>query len=163
MLGACQFSTGYCIKMCVSILLDNLKRYPQDKRSIWRCIQMQGSRHSQMIPSLVPELIAIHPCFDMPEADIEDPAYVCVLLLIFNAAVNCPSIMSLLEEHTIRHYRYLRDTIPNLIPNLPLCSSIDCVAGTATKKNTQLLLENVMSRLHQKVDPSIQVKIWDTA
>lgn len=29
MLGACQFSTGYCIKMCVSILLDNLKRYPQ--------------------------------------------------------------------------------------------------------------------------------------
>lgn len=106
---------------------------------------MQGSRHSHLIPSLVPELIAIHPCFDMPEADIEDPACkfipyfiffiftslahllkfyfcadVCVLLLIFNAAVNCPSIMSLLEEHTIRHYRYLRDTIPNLIPCLPV-------------------------------------------
>lgn len=35
---------------------------------------MQGSRHSHLIPALVPELLSIHPCFDMPEADIEDPA-----------------------------------------------------------------------------------------
>ena len=117
----------------------------QDKRSIWRCLQLQGSRHPELTLLLVPELLAIHPFFDMPEADVEDPSCiansiniqyylrmnlginsffllfpsdVCVLLLVFNAAQHSPQILSLFEEHTMRHYRYLRDTIPNLVPRL---------------------------------------------
>jgi len=40
------------------------------------------------------------------------------LILVFNAAQNCPTMLALFEEHTIKHYRYLRDTMPNFVPNL---------------------------------------------
>ena len=43
---------------------------------------------------------------------------VCILLLVFNAAQHCPQIISLFEEHTKRHYRYLRDTISSFVPPL---------------------------------------------
>ena len=49
---------------------------------------------------------------------------VCVLLLVFNAAQHCPQILSLFEEHTKRHYRYLRDTIPTFVPPLKVRSVI---------------------------------------
>ncbi|KAH9369715.1 hypothetical protein HPB48_007682 [Haemaphysalis longicornis] len=35
-LGNCCLSTKASLKACVDALLDNLKRYPQDKRSLWR-------------------------------------------------------------------------------------------------------------------------------
>ena len=45
----------------------------KDKRSIWRCLQLLGFCHPDLTLLLVPELLTIHPFFDMPEADIEDP------------------------------------------------------------------------------------------
>lgn len=41
-----------------------------------------------------------------------------ILVLVFNAAVVCPTILPLYPEHTLRHYIYLRDTLPDVIPKL---------------------------------------------
>ena len=43
-----------------------------------------------------------------------------ILLLIFNAAQHCSTIIQLLEEKTVKHYSYLRDTMPHLVPYLPV-------------------------------------------
>lgn len=43
---------------------------------------------------------------------------VSVLILVFNAASKCNSIISLLEDKTIKHYSYLRDIMPQLVPSL---------------------------------------------
>jgi integrator complex subunit 4 len=37
---------------------------------------------------------------------------------VFNAAQHCPTMLQLFEEHTLKHYSYLRDTMPNLVPAL---------------------------------------------
>lgn len=118
MLSACRLSTKDCLQMTVESLLENLKKYPQDKKSTWRCFQKVGERHPELTLPLVPELLAIHPFFDTPEPDVEDPIYICVLILIFNAAKNSPTMIALFEEHTLKHYRYLRDTMPNFVPHL---------------------------------------------
>ena len=73
MLGACRLATRSCVSMVVQHLLDNLKRYAGDKRSIWRCLQLQGRRHPELVLLLTPQLLALHPFFDMPEPDVEDP------------------------------------------------------------------------------------------
>jgi len=43
---------------------------------------------------------------------------ICILILVFNAAQHCPTMLQLFEEHTLKHYSYLRDTMPNLVPAL---------------------------------------------
>ena len=42
----------------------------------------------------------------------------CALIVVLNAAVNYPSIISVLPDYVFRHYRYLRTKEPNLTPDL---------------------------------------------
>ncbi|KAF9407922.1 hypothetical protein HW555_012216 [Spodoptera exigua] len=120
MLGSCTVASKTCLEMCIDKILENLKRYPQDKRSTFRCVQRLGSSHAALVLPLTTRLLAVHPFFDMPEPDVEDPAYMCVLILVLNAAQHCPTMLPLFEEHTIKHYTYLRDTMPHLVPYLPI-------------------------------------------
>ncbi|KAI5642300.1 integrator complex subunit 4 [Phthorimaea operculella] len=120
MLGACTVASKTCLEMCIDKILENLKRYPQDKRSTFRCLQRMGSSHATLVLPLVTRLLAVHPFFDMPEPDVEDPAYMCVLILVLNAAAHCTTMLPLFEEHTVKHYTYLRDTMPHLVPHLPI-------------------------------------------
>lgn len=43
---------------------------------------------------------------------------ICILILVLNAAKYSPTILPLLEPHTLKHYSYLRDTMSNLVPVL---------------------------------------------
>lgn len=45
---------------------------------------------------------------------------VAILILIFNAAKDCPLMVDMLENHTKRHYIYLKDSYPNLVPTIQL-------------------------------------------
>ncbi|CAH4030884.1 integrator complex subunit 4 [Pieris brassicae] len=120
MLGSCTVASKTCLEMCVDKILENLKRYPQDKRSTFRCVQRMGSNHATLVLPLTTRLLGVHPFFDMPEPDVEDPSYMCVLILVLNAAQHCTTMLPLFEEHTVKHYTYLRDTMPHLVPLLPI-------------------------------------------
>lgn len=50
---------------------------------------------------------------------------ICILILILNAAKYSPTITPLFEPHTLRHYAYLRDTLPSLVPELSLPGSFN--------------------------------------
>ena len=43
---------------------------------------------------------------------------IAVLILVFNAAKNSPTMPTLLPDHTLRHYMYIRDTLPEHVPSL---------------------------------------------
>lgn len=43
--------------------------------------------------------------------------------MVLNAAKYSPTIIPLLEQHTLRHYAYLRDTMPSFVPELNLTES----------------------------------------
>ncbi|KYN02203.1 PREDICTED: integrator complex subunit 4 [Cyphomyrmex costatus] len=118
MLAASHLATTNCLYMCVNRLLDNLTRYPQDKESIRSCLAELGASHPYLTLPLVPQLLGRHPFFDTPEPDVDEPSYASVLVLIFNAALHCPSMHALFTEHASKHYHYLRDTMPHLVPRL---------------------------------------------
>lgn len=49
----------------------------KDKKSIWNCMKNLGLRHPTLTLALVPELLAIHPMFETPEPNVEEPS--CIL------------------------------------------------------------------------------------
>uniref|UniRef100_A0A6E8UZW3 Integrator complex subunit 4 n=1 Tax=Anopheles coluzzii TaxID=1518534 RepID=A0A6E8UZW3_ANOCL len=118
MLGACKVSTKACLTLVVQKVLDVLLKYPEDRLSTFGCMQRVGQKHPEICMSITPQLLLDHPFFDSAERDVEDPAYVCVLIMLFNAAQHLPAMLSLFPETTIKHYAYLRDTMPNFVPRL---------------------------------------------
>jgi len=117
MLQACTVDTKDGLKSVINKLMANLKKYPHDRRSILVTFKHLGSNHPDLTLPLVISLLDIHPFFDTPEPDIEDPGYLCTLVLVLNAAHHCPTLPPLLDDHTKRHHAYLQDTFPHLIPS----------------------------------------------
>ncbi|XP_026328052.1 integrator complex subunit 4 [Hyposmocoma kahamanoa] len=146
MLGSCTVASKTCLEMCIDKILENLKRYPQDKRSTFRCVQRMGSSHATLVLPLVTRLLAVHPFFDMPEPDVEDPAYMCVLILVLNAAQHCTTMLPLFEEHTVKHYTYLRDTMPHLVPHLPIGD-----AQQSSEKSETAMDDSALRRFFDRV------------
>lgn len=70
--------------------------------------------------SLVPELLSTHPFFATSEPDADDPAYIGMVVIVLNAALKSPTIVPILPSHTRRHYPYLRDQYPELLPEIAL-------------------------------------------
>ncbi|KAJ9583048.1 hypothetical protein L9F63_022613 [Diploptera punctata] len=163
MLSACRLSSKGCLQMCVESLLDNLKKYPMDRRSTWRCLQKIGQAHPELTLPLVPELLAIHPFFDTPEPDVEDPAYICILILVFNAAQHCPTMLQLFEEHTLKHYSYLRDTMPNLVPALRLNGSRRTADLVSVETGTAQFLDSMLARVEAAPNPRIREELLEAA
>ena len=87
---------------------------------ILRCAKFLGEKHQHLASSLVPELLSTHPFFATPEPSIDDPAYVTILILVFNATAKSSTMLAMFPDHTNRHYAYLRDSQPDLVPHLDI-------------------------------------------
>uniref|UniRef100_H2STU7 Integrator complex subunit 4 n=1 Tax=Takifugu rubripes TaxID=31033 RepID=H2STU7_TAKRU len=139
-------STKECVQLALLELLKNLSKYPTDRNSIWKCLKFLGSRHPTLVLPLVPELLNTHPYFDTPEPDMDDPAYIAVLVLVFNAAKSCPTMPALFSDHTFRHYAYLRDSLSHLVPPLRV-NLVDSRYGSGSVESPQLFLQQSLNRV----------------
>ena len=62
------------------------------------------------------------------------------MVLVFNAASGNRTALPMFQEHTWRHYTYLRDSIPNMVPDLKVGSFRGSVLvfNTASENRTNL-------------------------
>lgn len=118
MLARVNLSSAKSLRSCIESILYNLKRYPQDKLSIFKCFKSLGETHSNFVLLLVNELLAIHPYLKLPEQSLIDDNYIATLILIFNAASKTPAILDQLESHNIQHQTYVRHTMPDFMPQI---------------------------------------------
>ncbi|XP_046891780.1 integrator complex subunit 4 isoform X2 [Hypomesus transpacificus] len=160
-------STKECIQMALLELLKNLTKYPTDRNSVWKCLKFLGCRHPNLVLPLVPELLSTHPYFDTPEPDMDDPAYIAVLVLVFNAATSCPTMSALFSDHTFRHYAYLRDSLSHLVPPLRLpgrkqmfgLEGAAAASGSGSVEAAEQFLQQSLSRvstIHNLETPGAQ-------
>uniref|UniRef100_A0AAY5ESY8 Integrator complex subunit 4 n=1 Tax=Electrophorus electricus TaxID=8005 RepID=A0AAY5ESY8_ELEEL len=142
-------STKECIQLALLELLKNLTKYPTDRNSVWKCLKFLGARHPTLVLPIVPELLSTHPYFDTPEPDMDDPAYIAVLVLVFNAAKSCPTMPALFSDHTFRHYAYLRDSLSHLVPQLRVAgtSSETSGVGAGSLESAQHFLQESLARV----------------
>ncbi|PIK44302.1 putative integrator complex subunit 4 [Apostichopus japonicus] len=146
-----HLSTKSCLNRALQFLLRNLNKYPQDRLSIWNCLKHLGSSHPNLTHSLVPELLGTHPFFDTPEPDMDDPAYIAVMILIFNSTVKSPTMVSLFPDYALRHYSYLRDSIPDLVPAVTHISQAHSPArglsDVGADQDLDTLLQSILSKV----------------
>lgn len=72
MISNCKLSSKTALRSTINNLLENLKRYPNDKESIWNCFQKLGQNNVNLTLSLVPELLQIHPFLKLTETPLDD-------------------------------------------------------------------------------------------
>ncbi|KAA0189718.1 hypothetical protein HAZT_HAZT006298 [Hyalella azteca] len=119
-----------------------------------------GCRQASLVAGLVPQLLLTHPYFDAVEPSLHQPHYICKLLLVLNAASKVPTILPLLEEHTLSHYSYLRDTLPNLVPLLKVKNTAFNESSVAdVLSNTEDFLQQSLSKLRRLEHSSNQLRI----
>jgi integrator complex subunit 4 len=147
--------TKDCVKMVLDSVLDNLKKYPHDKKSIWKCLQGVGKNHPWVILPLVPQLLSMHPFLDTNEQDPEDPGYVSVLILVFNAAKGCNTMQILFDEKLMRHYHYLRDTLKNLVPDL----NESTVEKPSVSNSGRMMVKELTLKLKNELSPEMKEKL----
>ncbi|VDN58270.1 unnamed protein product [Dracunculus medinensis] len=161
LLGKSTLASVECLRFCVEALLNCLRRFPIDRSSIYlliffccrnisrifRCLSQLGRRHASFVQSMVYDLLELNPVFDITERSLEDYMYLAKLIFILNAASIHEPICSLLPEFAVRHYRYLRCSMSNLVPDVPTFSTQDSINGVLLRspmddnKETRTLLE----------------------
>lgn len=120
LLGNCKLATKSALKRCTQFLFNNYKKYQIDLKSIWKCFQLLGKNHAKFVLPLMNNFLSLHPFFDMPEPDMDDPMYIARLILIFNGAKENSTIISSMPKYVLDHYFYLKSKQPDLIPCLEL-------------------------------------------
>lgn len=158
LIGSCTFTTTTCLQATVAALMDNIRRYPQDVPSIQQCMVSIGCRQSGLVAGLVPRLLLTHPYFDAVQPSLHQPHYICKLLLVLNAAAKMPTILPLLEEHTMKHYAYLRDTLPNFVPLLNV-TKVNNVLTEELPSNTEFFLQQSLCKLRRLERASTQLRL----
>jgi integrator complex subunit 4 len=118
LLATCKLATKIGLKKTAQALFQNLRKYPGDKHSIWRCFQNLGRNHSKFVMSLIPYLVTLHPFMDFTEPDMNDIYYASSLIMIFNGLKENSSILPLLPYYILNHYFYLKLKLPDLIPSI---------------------------------------------
>lgn len=116
MLSQVNIASARSLNRCIESLLWNLKRYPQDKLSIFRCFKSLGQNNANYVASLVCELLAVHPYLKLKEQSLIEDNYLATLILIFNAASVIPTILDTLESHSLQHQTYVKHTLPDFMP-----------------------------------------------
>ncbi|CAP36948.1 Protein CBG19769 [Caenorhabditis briggsae] len=115
LLKRAQFVDVNCVEMCVKALLACLKRFPKDKEQIYGCMADIGNNHSVQVQAIMRSLLDIHLIFHTREPSIDDQEYVGKLIMVLNAAASQPSLVMFMPEFVHRHYRFLRNSYPNIV------------------------------------------------
>lgn len=112
-----QMGNIQSVHFAITGLLNNMKKYPEDKKSIFETLQGIGQHHSNFVEYLVENLLNIDLNFTQMEANVNDIYYIAKLIVTCSACEKNPHILSLLPKHTERHYRYLKDKFPLYFPS----------------------------------------------
>jgi integrator complex subunit 4 len=67
---------------------------------------------------VTPRLLTVDSPYLTTEAELEDPTYVAILVLVLSAASVNPHVLSLVPSHCLRHWRCLREKEPNVTPRI---------------------------------------------
>ncbi|KAG0372240.1 Integrator complex subunit 4 [Mortierella sp. AD032] len=94
----------------------NMRRFPEDQLSIYKCMRAVGRHHGVFIERMLTSMLQLDPNYLAQEKDVKEVTYCGHLVLLFNAATTNPAILRTLPKYTFKHYTYLRDEYLNCFP-----------------------------------------------
>ncbi|CAL8070672.1 unnamed protein product [Calicophoron daubneyi] len=137
LLSRCRLASAPCLVSLLDGLLRNLRRYPQDRDSLWRCAASVGRRHPVFVETCLSSLLRTHSWLSGPEPNWEDPAYLTVLLLVLNAEPGAPGMQAKFPRHLKTTKAYLRELVPALLPSVKV-SPLDSMDSVIPSKRRRI-------------------------
>ncbi|KAK4468819.1 hypothetical protein MN116_007988 [Schistosoma mekongi] len=116
LLSHCRLASAPCLISLLDGLLQNLRRYPEDRDNLWRCAASVGRNHPVFVETCLSSLLRTHSWLNGPEPVKEDPAYLTVLLLVLNAEPSIPGMLAKFPRHVTSTKIYLQELLPSLLP-----------------------------------------------
>ncbi|CAH8643011.1 unnamed protein product [Schistosoma rodhaini] len=116
LLSQCRLASAPCLISLLDGLLQNLRRYPEDRDNLWRCAASVGRNHPIFVETCLSSLLRTHSWLSGPEPVKEDPAYLTVLLLVLNAEPSIPGMLAKFPRHVASTKIYLQELLPSLLP-----------------------------------------------
>ncbi|KAI9345097.1 armadillo-type protein [Pilaira anomala] len=139
----------------------NMKRYPIDVLSIYRCLCHIGKRHEDYVEDLVPSLLKLDKRYLPKEPNVEDQMYTAYVILIVNACVTNPKMLHTLPKYIFRHFAYFKSKYPDCIPDLrklykyadiKLEGDVDCLPMTFSASAKKLVAADAESYMAATTD-----------
>ncbi|VDN17022.1 unnamed protein product [Gongylonema pulchrum] len=158
LLSKSTLGTPDCLRYTVEALLKCMKRFPIDRHSIFKCMSELGRRHATFVQLLCDELLELHPTFDIKEPSLDNQFYLAKLIFVLNGASVHDPVCSLLPGFAVRHYKFLRCSMPSLVPIIHVFSEGDGLSTASvlsdkmlseTGERTRLLLERTYGMLRE--------------
>nr|CAH8863402.1 unnamed protein product [Trichobilharzia regenti] len=141
LLSQCRLASAPCLISLLDGLLQNLRRYPEDRDNLWRCAASVGRNHPVFVETCLSSLLRTHSWLSGPEPVKEDPAYLTVLLLVLNAEPNVPGMQAKFPRHVASTKIYLQELLPSLLPKTPVDDGFQDYSPTVIP-NKKLCLDN---------------------
>ncbi|VBB26988.1 unnamed protein product [Acanthocheilonema viteae] len=146
LLSRSTLGTPDCLRYVVKALLNCMRRFPIDRQSIFKCMSDLGRHHATFLQLLSDELLELHPVFDITEPAVDDQFYLAKLILILNGASVHDPICSLLPAFAVRHYKFLRCSMPLLVPLIEAFSDDGASSANNLSINKKLAEAGVRTR-----------------
>ncbi|KAI8056522.1 armadillo-type protein [Gilbertella persicaria] len=153
------------VQISLTTLLDaleaNMKRYPMDILSIYRCLADVGKKHEDYVEVLVPNLLKLDKRYLAREANTEDNMYTAYVILIVNACVSNVKILNQLPKYVFRHFAYFKSKYPDCVPDLrrlykaagiKLEGDVDCLPMTFSASANKLVASDAESYMVATID-----------
>lgn len=145
-----KLSSSLSLYSTILALNNNLKTYTCDKILIWQCCQQLGLKHGSFAPAMIYTLFGFHPFYINLQPLLSDDKYIANAIFAFNAAYVYPPLISLLPSFSFKHYTFLRNLYPKLVPYV--CFNDKRISDNQSKKisifdiskSTKLLQEQVL-------------------
>ncbi|KAI8992594.1 armadillo-type protein [Pilobolus umbonatus] len=139
----------------------NMKRYPEDTLSIYKCLRDFGKRHNDYVEHLIPSLLKLDKRYLPKEANVEDNLYTAYVILIINACVSNVKLLDTLPKYLFRHFAYFKSKYPECIPdlrklykkaNIKLEGDVDCLPMTFSTSEKKIVAEDAENYMMATTD-----------
>ncbi|KAI7868171.1 armadillo-type protein [Spinellus fusiger] len=140
------------MRKLLDALMVNMKRFPEDQLSIYRCLRDVGKRHADYLGTMVPSLLNLDKRYLPKEPTVDDSFYTSNVILIVNAYTSNTSISEMLPKFIYRHFAYYKSKYPDCIPdlqkiyksaNMTLQQDIDCLPTNLQSSAYNLVAKDV--------------------
>ncbi|KAI8968585.1 armadillo-type protein [Mycotypha africana] len=145
----------------------NIKRYPTDILSIYRCLCEVGKRHEDYVEHLIPTLLNLDKRYLPKEANVEDIMYTAYVILIANACLSNIKLLQGLPKYIFRHFAYFKSKYPECLPDLrklykiagiKLEGDVDCLPMTFSASTRKLIAADADNYMTTTIDTLRAIK-----
>lgn len=148
LLSVSNFISPISLLTVISFLIENLKKFPQDRESTFKCLKNISFHNPHDVGAVVDNLVRANNFMLTNEPSTDDPCHLALIIIACNSCIKFPQIKCLLPKYFSFHIDFLITTFPEY--SQPQNDSITCLEGSRAIDDTEIGFEKIFSYVFRK-------------